>query len=243
MDCYVTELQTEGLGATVGDALLAVHRSYLNDLRAIWSDCGRPAVHGLAHITGGGFYDNVPRVMPDGVTAVIDPTAWKPLPVFDLAGELLYRARKEDRLLLVHTGDGTFDTLFNAALLLLTRHVGQWSDRQWEVVEAYRRLGRQSRVATELLMGQRSPEIPREWLLPPGQLSTLLVLPLPVRGLDPLLNGRNLQLRLQSDGPVSLATLAAFGNGDQPPPASRWARSRATASTVWGRRTTNSSPP
>lgn len=80
-----------------------------------------------------------------------------------------------------------------------------------------------SRVATELLMGQRSPEIPREWLLPPGQLSTLLVLPLPVRGLDPLLNGRNLQLRLESDGPISLATLAAFGEGDQPPQATRWA--------------------
>jgi hypothetical protein len=80
-----------------------------------------------------------------------------------------------------------------------------------------------SRVATELLMGRRSPEIPEQWLLPAGQLSTLLVLPLPVRGLDPLLNGRNLQLRLESDGPISLATLAAFGPGEQPPPATRWA--------------------
>ncbi|MFZ9947876.1 MAG: DUF3370 family protein, partial [Vulcanococcus sp.] len=52
---------------------------------------------------------------------------------------------------------------------------------------------------------------------------TLIVRPLPATGLDPLLNGRNLQLRLQSSGPVSLATLAAYGSGDQPPAAGRWA--------------------
>ena len=79
-----------------------------------------------------------------------------------------------------------------------------------------------SRVATELLNRQRSPLLPERWTLVPGRTSTLLVLPLPVRGLDPLLNGRNLQLRLQSTGPVSLATLAAFGEGDQPPKDSRW---------------------
>ena len=80
-----------------------------------------------------------------------------------------------------------------------------------------------SRVATELLSRQRSPLLPPEWTLAPGQLSTLLVLPLPVRGLDPLLNGRNLQLRLQSSGPVDLATLAAFGTKDQPPQSQTWA--------------------
>jgi hypothetical protein len=80
-----------------------------------------------------------------------------------------------------------------------------------------------SRVATELLRRERSPLLPESWTLQPGVLSPLLVLPIPVRGLDPLLNGRNLQLRLQSDGPIDLATLAAFGPDDQPPPASRWA--------------------
>ncbi len=71
-------------GATVGDALLAVHKSYLPDVRAIWEAHGREAVHGLAHITGGGFYDNIPRVVPDGLCVHVDPTAWKPLPIFDL---------------------------------------------------------------------------------------------------------------------------------------------------------------
>ena len=81
-----------------------------------------------------------------------------------------------------------------------------------------------SRVATELLRRERSPLIPATWTLPAGQLTTLLVLPIPVRGLDPLLNGLNLQLRLQSDGPLDVATLAGFGANDQPPPAASWAQ-------------------
>jgi hypothetical protein len=79
-----------------------------------------------------------------------------------------------------------------------------------------------SRVATELLLKQRSAVIPESWNLAPGALSTLLVLPIPVRGLDPLLNGRNLQLRLESSGPVSLATLAAFSDSNQPPSLAIW---------------------
>ena len=71
-------------GASVGDALLAVHRSYLEPVRAMWSSHGRESVHGLCHITGGGFTDNVPRVVPDGLCVEIDPKAWAPLPIFDL---------------------------------------------------------------------------------------------------------------------------------------------------------------
>jgi hypothetical protein len=79
-----------------------------------------------------------------------------------------------------------------------------------------------SRVASELLRREPSPQLPEGWSLPPGQLTPLLVLPLPVRGLDPLLNGRNLQLRLDADGPVDVATLAGFGQGDAPPDPALW---------------------
>jgi hypothetical protein len=79
-----------------------------------------------------------------------------------------------------------------------------------------------SRVATELLARGPNPRLPQSWLLPAGQLSTLLTLPIPVRGLDPLLNGRNLQLRLRSDGPVDVALLTAYGPLDGPPPAAHW---------------------
>jgi hypothetical protein len=83
-----------------------------------------------------------------------------------------------------------------------------------------------SRVATELLLRlpRAQREWPERWTLQPGTLTPLLVLPLPVKGLDPLLNGRNLQLRLNSDGPVDVATLAAFGPEGTPPPPEVWAR-------------------
>lgn len=54
---------------TVGDWLLAVHRSYLPVLRPFLR---HPGLHGLAHITGGGLLDNLPRVLPRGCRAVVD---------------------------------------------------------------------------------------------------------------------------------------------------------------------------
>ncbi len=75
-------------GQTVGDALLAVHRSYLTPVREMWSAFGREAIHGLCHITGGGFYDNIPRVIPEGLCVNVDPTAWTPLPIFGLIADL-----------------------------------------------------------------------------------------------------------------------------------------------------------
>ena len=79
-----------------------------------------------------------------------------------------------------------------------------------------------SRVAGDLLRGEQAPELPKQINIAPGHASALLVLPIPVAGLDPLLNGRNLQLRLQSSAPVYLATVAAYGNNDSPPSNQRW---------------------
>jgi len=85
---YDVGTHLDDLGGTVGDALLAVHRSYLEPVRTLWRELGRPAVHGLAHITGGGFYDNVPRIVPDGCCARIDTMTWETPPVFRLMAEL-----------------------------------------------------------------------------------------------------------------------------------------------------------
>ncbi len=77
-----------GLNSTLGEALLAVHRSYLPAVRAVWKTHGRGALHGLVHITGGGFYDNVPRVVPAGLCAHLDASAWEVPPIFRLIAEL-----------------------------------------------------------------------------------------------------------------------------------------------------------
>lgn len=66
------------LGIPLADALLAPHRSYLNLLKSVVD--GQPStVKALAHITGGGFIDNVPRILPQALDAVIRLDAW-PVP-------------------------------------------------------------------------------------------------------------------------------------------------------------------
>jgi phosphoribosylformylglycinamidine cyclo-ligase len=71
-------------GRSVGRHLLDVHRSYLPALR---EHIGDPAVHGLAHITGGGLTDNLPRLLPEGTRAVIDTGAWEVPPIFRVMEE------------------------------------------------------------------------------------------------------------------------------------------------------------
>jgi phosphoribosylformylglycinamidine cyclo-ligase len=67
------------LGTTVGEALLAEHRCYLGALR---EPVERGWVRGLAHITGGGLTDNLPRVLPPGTAARVEQAAWEVPPVF-----------------------------------------------------------------------------------------------------------------------------------------------------------------
>ena len=69
----------EELGCTVGEALLEPHRSYLPFIRPLL-DGGR--IKAMAHITGGGITDNLPRVLPHGTAAVVDAGAWEPPPIF-----------------------------------------------------------------------------------------------------------------------------------------------------------------
>ncbi len=65
-------------------ALLAIHKSYLNPVVALINTVH---VHGIAHITGGGLIDNVPRVLPDQVDAVFDRSTWKPPALFQFVEE------------------------------------------------------------------------------------------------------------------------------------------------------------
>ncbi|HKE87636.1 MAG TPA: phosphoribosylformylglycinamidine cyclo-ligase [Vicinamibacterales bacterium] len=74
VDSEVPELST-----TVGEALLQPHRSYLSMILPIL-DAGR--VKGMAHITGGGITDNLPRILPHGTAAVVDASSWTVPPLF-----------------------------------------------------------------------------------------------------------------------------------------------------------------
>lgn len=70
------------LGASIGEALLAVHRCYLEPVHAL-QDAGID-IRGLAHITGGGVTDNLPRILPAGTAALLQRGAWHEPPIFGL---------------------------------------------------------------------------------------------------------------------------------------------------------------
>ena len=70
------------LGETLGEALLTPTRIYVKALKALKNNGIR--VKGCSHITGGGFYENIPRMLPDGINAVIKKGSYDIPPIFDL---------------------------------------------------------------------------------------------------------------------------------------------------------------
>ncbi|MBA3804836.1 MAG: phosphoribosylformylglycinamidine cyclo-ligase [Acidobacteria bacterium] len=82
---YSATTHLAALGETVGAALLAPHLSYLSALEGLLDE-GR--IKGLAHITGGGLTDNIPRILPDGTSVLIKRDTWPVLPIFKLMQEL-----------------------------------------------------------------------------------------------------------------------------------------------------------
>ena len=82
---YSVETHLDALGMTVGEALLQPHLSYLRPLEGLL-DTG--VVKALAHITGGGLLENIPRVLPEGVGVEITRGSWPVLPVFKLMQEI-----------------------------------------------------------------------------------------------------------------------------------------------------------
>ncbi len=68
-------------GKTIAESLLVPTRIYVKAVLALLEQVD---VKGISHITGGGFYENIPRAIPDGLCAVIDKSAIRVLPIFDM---------------------------------------------------------------------------------------------------------------------------------------------------------------
>lgn len=90
LDTYYDEL-----GKTLGEALIAPTRIYVKALKSI-KNAG-VTIKGCSHITGGGFYENIPRMLPDGVKAVVNKNSYEVPAIFkllakqgDIAEEMMY---------------------------------------------------------------------------------------------------------------------------------------------------------
>src|ERR1700704_132281 len=82
---YQADSHLDELGMTVGEALLQPHVSCLKPLEGLL-DSG--VIKGLAHITGGGLTDNIPRILPEGAGVKIDKGSWPVLPIYTLMQEI-----------------------------------------------------------------------------------------------------------------------------------------------------------
>ena len=89
---YTPDSYIDELGSTVGEALLATHSSFLPQLGPLL-DSGM--IKGLAHITGGGFLENIPRILPESVSVEIHRGSWPEPPIFGLMQRLGNVAEQE----------------------------------------------------------------------------------------------------------------------------------------------------
>ncbi len=92
---YTPDSYIDELGSTVGEALLATHASFLPEIGPLLDgkmDADKsvrvPLIKGLAHITGGGFLENIPRILPEGVSVEIKRGSWPEPPVFGVMQRL-----------------------------------------------------------------------------------------------------------------------------------------------------------
>ena len=80
LDTYYDEL-----GTTLGEALIAPTRIYVKALKSIRETGVK--IHACSHITGGGFYENIPRMLKEGTRAVVKKDSYPVLPIFKLLAE------------------------------------------------------------------------------------------------------------------------------------------------------------
>ena len=84
-DAGVLQQYSEVLGRPLGEVLLEPTQVYVKPVLALLDTV---AVHGLCHVTGGGFYENIPRMLPKGISAKISKNATKKLKIFDLIAKI-----------------------------------------------------------------------------------------------------------------------------------------------------------
>ena len=133
LDTYYDEL-----GTTLGEALIAPTRIYVKALKAI-KDAG-VTVKACSHITGGGFYENIPRMLPDGMHAVVRKDSYEVPAIFKL---------------LQKTGDIAEEMMYNTYNMGLGMIVAVSPDKVEAAMEAIRSAGDTPYVVGEIKAGEK----------------------------------------------------------------------------------------
>ena len=126
------------LGATLGEALLTPTKIYVKALRAV-RDAGI-TIKGCSHITGGGFYENIPRMLPEGIVARVNKDSYPVLPIF----RLMQKKGEIDEKIMYNT--------FNMGIGMVLALSGQ--DAQ-KAVDTARQAGDKAWVIGEIRSGEK----------------------------------------------------------------------------------------
>jgi phosphoribosylformylglycinamidine cyclo-ligase len=119
------------LGCTVGEELLKPHQSYLAPLARLIEHEG--VIKGLAHITGGGLIENIPRILPGNVDVVLKEGSWPVLPIFELLQEI-GNVPPEEML-------RTFNLGLGMVIIASPQHADMIKDQIMQVGEKYYLIG------------------------------------------------------------------------------------------------------
>ncbi len=121
----------EGLfeGKSLGEVLLTPTRIYVRSLLGLLK---HQPIKGLVHITGGGFWENIPRVLPDGVGVVLDKSAWPRPPLFDLL-QSLGRITEEEMLRTFNCGLGMVAIVAADTVDAALGHLHRAGEQAWLV--------------------------------------------------------------------------------------------------------------
>jgi phosphoribosylformylglycinamidine cyclo-ligase len=124
-------------GVSLVDRLMAPTRIYVKPLLAL---IAKLPVHGLAHITGGGLIENIPRVVPDGLEVVLERKAWRREAIFDW----LQRQGQ--------VADAEMYRVFNCGIGMTVQVAANDADRAMSIL---RELGQEALVIGEVREGSR----------------------------------------------------------------------------------------
>ncbi len=129
------------LGGPLGEALLTPTRIYVKPVLAALQ---ASEIHGISHITGGGFYENIPRCIPEGLTARIEKAAVKTPPIFDVVAR---------------AGNVPERDMFNTFNMGVGMSVIVKKDDADQALASFRQNGVDAYVIGEIIQGERRIEI------------------------------------------------------------------------------------
>ena len=131
---YTVKIHINEIGETLGEALLKPHRNYSKVIHSLMDgSAGSPVeIKGIAHITGGGFIDNIPRILPNNCTAVIKKGSWEILPIFKII-QREGSVPDEDMFRTLNMGIGLVVVVSGKDVEYAITHLNKNGFKSWEI--------------------------------------------------------------------------------------------------------------